>query len=58
MAIAFCWATGMIEVGDILPEGAIPLAIGDVDKLQDAINGLATLAWDNTSRLIPGFWSR
>lgn len=53
MAVAYCWATGEIQIGDIMPEGALPIAFGNMEALNDAVNGLATLAYDNSTRLVP-----
>jgi hypothetical protein len=55
MAVAYCWATGVIRIGETLPDGAIPLAIGDPGLLTRVVGGLATMAWDNVIMLIPGF---
>jgi hypothetical protein len=52
--VAYCWASGLIEIGDTCPAGALPLAEGDAQALQAAVSGLATLAYDNKSLLIPG----
>ena len=55
MAVAYCWATGMIEIGEATPDGAIPLAVGDATVLHESVRGEATLAYDNATMLIPGF---
>jgi hypothetical protein len=54
MAVAYCWATGEIQIGDNMPDGALPLAFGDAHALQSAVDGLATLSYNNVTRLIPG----
>ena len=57
MAVAYCWATGEIQIGKETPKGALPLAFGDADALQNAVSGLSTLAYDNTTRLVPGMFT-
>jgi hypothetical protein len=57
MAVAYCWATGKIGIGKTMPVGALPLAAGDKATLKEAVNALSTLAYDNKTRLIPGFFT-
>lgn len=38
---AFCFASGLIEFGDNLPEGAMPIAMGRAKPLRDFIEGQA-----------------
>ncbi len=43
--IAFAWASGLIEFGDTLPDGALPIAVAADDvqarKMRDSIEILA-----------------
>ena len=55
MSVAYCWANGTIEIGETLPEGALPIAHGESTTLLEAIQALATLAWNNCTMLVPGF---
>ena len=55
MAVAFCFANGVIRIGETCPDGALPIAVDEPLRLQEVINGLATMAWDNTIMLIPNF---
>lgn len=38
---AFCWATGLIEFGAELPEGAIEIARGEENAVRETIGVLA-----------------
>ena len=54
--IAFCYRSGQIgfiEHGPI-PEGALMLARGPQDIVASSIHGLARLAYDNETWLVPG----
>ncbi len=57
MVVAYCWATGEIGIGKRMPNGALPLAVGEGIALEEAVNCLSTLAHDNKTRLIPGFFT-
>ena len=52
--IAFCWASGQIDFGTTLPEGAIPVASGRPDSLRRVIAGMARIAYRNHTLLVPG----
>jgi hypothetical protein len=45
----------MLEFGEAVPNGALSLAVGDMESLRDVVAGSATLAYDNVTWLIPGF---
>ena len=52
--VAYAWRTGLIEIGDRTPDGALALATGTFVNLCDAVQGSARLAYDNASWLVPG----
>lgn len=55
MAVAYCFTNGVIHIDQACPQGALPIASGDSRKLHECLEGMATLAWDNKTLLIPGF---
>lgn len=54
MLIAYCWASGQIEFGTEVPEGAIEIARGADAAVRKLITGTARLAYDNKTWLVPG----
>ncbi|ENT5390610.1 TPA: hypothetical protein ACG3DW_004738 [Pseudomonas aeruginosa] len=52
--IAFCWASGLIQFGDQVPEGAIEIARGDDEIVREVIEVNSRLAYDCKSLLVPG----
>ena len=50
---AFCWASGLIEFGSRCPKGALPLITGSETAVMNAVNVLATHAYDGKSFLVP-----
>lgn len=52
--IAWCFQSGQIDIGDALPDGALPICIGRDEPVRRAIGGLARLAHDNQTLLVPG----
>lgn len=58
--VAWCWASGLIEVGDAMPEnkadggGAIAVAEGPKSELDLALNVLARHGYGPGVRLVPG----
>lgn len=54
MFIAYCFASGHVEFGDTLPEGAIEIARGRKALVRKHIGGTTRLAYDNTTLLVPG----
>ncbi|MBN0734682.1 host nuclease inhibitor protein, partial [Pseudomonas aeruginosa] len=52
--IAFCWASGLIEFGDQVPEGAIEIARGDDQVVREILVTNSRHAYDNVSLLVPG----
>ncbi|WP_175682546.1 host nuclease inhibitor protein [Burkholderia cenocepacia] len=51
---AYCWATGLIEFGDTVPDGAIGIAYGARAAVDRLMGATARLAHDNKSLLVPG----
>lgn len=52
--IAFCWASGLIQFGDQVPEGAIEIARGDDQVVRENLVTNSRHAYDNVSLLVPG----
>lgn len=57
--VAWCWASGLIEIGDAMPEdkpdgGAIKVADGPKSELDLAIGVLARHGYKHGVRLVPG----
>lgn len=38
---AYCWASGLIEFGNTLPEGALPIVIGSEKRVRDEVAVMA-----------------
>lgn len=53
---AFCWASGLIDFGKVVPEGAIRFAIGIDNELQDHVAVLARrgMGASEGKLLVPG----
>lgn len=51
---AYCWASGQIEFGARIPEGALPIARGRARKVRAFIEGVARHAYDGETLLVPG----
>ncbi|MGO1072587.1 hypothetical protein [Lysobacter sp. CA199] len=52
--IAYCFASGHIRFGQIVPPGAIEIARGRADELREQITATARLAYDGETLLVPG----
>lgn len=53
--IAYCFASGHIQFGADIPEGAIGIASGDDQKVRDTIEVTARLSrHDNETLFVPG----
>lgn len=52
--IAFCWASGLIQFGDQVPDGAIEIARGDDQVVREIIEVTSRHAYDGKSLLVPG----
>lgn len=52
--LAYCYASGHIEFGSKCPGGALPLVRGPDQEVRDFIAGVARLAYDNETWLVPG----
>ncbi|EIE4825895.1 host nuclease inhibitor protein [Salmonella enterica] len=50
---AYCWASGLIEFGHTLPEGALPIVTGSEKKVREEVEVLARHAY-NGELLVPG----
>lgn len=50
---AYCWASGLIEFGNPLPEGALPIVTGNEKQVRDVVTVLARHAY-NGDLLVPG----
>ncbi|EMY3023615.1 host nuclease inhibitor protein [Salmonella enterica] len=50
---AYCWASGLIEFGNTLPEGALPIVTGNEKQVRDVVTVLARHAY-NGDLLVPG----
>ncbi|EOG5327782.1 host nuclease inhibitor protein [Salmonella enterica] len=50
---AYCWASGLIEFGNALPEGALPIVTGNEKQVCDEVTVMARHAY-NGDLLVPG----
>lgn len=50
---AYCWRSGLIEIGNIIPDGAISVCELTRDRLR-RIRARSRLAKDNRRMLVPG----
>ncbi|EDY5732279.1 host nuclease inhibitor protein [Salmonella enterica] len=50
---AYCWASGLIEFGNTLPEGVLPIVTGSEKRVRDVVEVLARHAY-NGDLLVPG----
>ncbi|EKG0711152.1 host nuclease inhibitor protein [Salmonella enterica] len=50
---AYCWASGLIEFGNALPEGALPIVTGSEKKVREEVEVLARHAYSG-ELLVPG----
>ena len=51
---AYCFASGQIEFGRRVPDGALPIARGPSKKLRDFVEARARHAYDGVTLLVPG----
>ncbi len=51
---AFCFRSGLLQVAECVPEGALELALAPATVLVAAIEATARLAYDNATWLVPG----
>lgn len=51
---AYCWATGLIEFGSEIPEGAIAIASGEETPVRETIEVLARHGYKKGVLLVPG----
>ncbi|EDG5874071.1 host nuclease inhibitor protein [Salmonella enterica subsp. enterica serovar Newport] len=50
---AYCWASGLIEFGNTLPEGALPIVTGNEKQVRDEVTVMARHAYSG-DLLVPG----
>ncbi|EIZ2110916.1 host nuclease inhibitor protein [Salmonella enterica] len=50
---AYCWVSGLIEFGNTLPEGALPIVTGSEKQMRDEVTVMARHAY-NGDLLVPG----
>lgn len=51
---AYCFASGQIEFGRRIPEGALPIARGPAKVLRQRMEVVARHAYDGKTLLVPG----
>lgn len=51
---AYCWASGHIDFGRRVPDGALPIARGPSKKLRDFVEVRSRHAYDGKTLLVPG----
>ncbi|MGQ6078545.1 host nuclease inhibitor protein [Serratia sp. IR-2025] len=53
--IAYAWANGLIEFGNAIPDGALPILVGQEEKaVKEVIDVLARHSRINNQLLVPG----
>lgn len=50
---AYCWASGLVEIGKTCPKGALPLVTGPKKAVKEAVEVLSSHAYDGKSFLVP-----
>ena len=50
---AYAWASGLIEFGEVYPEGALPVITGDEDAVRELVGTLARHSHSG-ELLVPG----
>lgn len=51
---AFVWKSGQINIAEIVPDGAIEIAIGPDEVLRTSIINTCRIAYDSQTCLVPG----
>lgn len=51
---AYAWASGLIEFGDVLPDGALPIINGEEKRVREIIEVRARHSRTNEQMLVPG----
>lgn len=51
---AYCWASGQIDFGRRIPDGALPIARGRAKAVRDYVEVRARHAYDGHTLLVPG----
>lgn len=50
---AWTWASGLIEFGEVYPEGALPVITGDEDAVRELVGTMARYSYSGEP-LVPG----
>ena len=50
---AYCWVSGLVEFGNTLPEGTLPIVTGSEKPVREVVGVLARHAY-NGDLLVPG----
>lgn len=48
---AYCWRSGLIQFGEAVPDGAMPIAAGPEKELREVVDIHATHGWDKALRV-------
>ncbi len=51
---AFCWRTGVIQLADTVPEGALELATAPATLLAQTVDAVSRHGYDSQIYLVPG----
>lgn len=54
MTYAYCYRSGLVEFGGMVPEGALPIDTGRGKKWREGIEVKCRLAYDGKTPLVPG----
>ena len=52
--IAYCDRQGIIDFGETLPEGRMPIHYGDAEELKEKVQVRSRHAYDGKTLLVPG----
>ncbi len=51
---AFCWQSGQIGFGNILPKGALPIGKSNRKDIRKIVSSICRWGYDNKTLLVPG----
>ena len=54
MTVAYCWRSGQLEFGRVVPEGAVLVLRGPDRIVREVVEPACRLAYDNKTLLVPG----
>lgn len=54
MAVAYCYRSGQVMIGDRVPKGAMELCRARSPRLREAVEVVARHAYDGKTLLVPG----